>query len=74
MRFGNKQRTFLDLVLTHYVSAGEAEPDKEKLPSQLRLLCRDSLADAIADLGKPEEIGKAFSGFQKCLYETTGAP
>jgi type I restriction enzyme, R subunit len=27
------------------------------------------MADAVADLGRPEEIGKAFVGFQKYLYE-----
>jgi len=30
----------------------------------------NSLTDAVADLGKPEEIGKVFSGFQKYLYDT----
>jgi type I restriction enzyme R subunit len=38
-------------------------------PNQLRLKYHDSLADAIADLGKPEEIGKVFAGFQKFLYQ-----
>jgi type I restriction enzyme R subunit len=33
----------------------------------------DSIADALADLGKPEEIGKVFCGFQKYLYEKTAA-
>ena len=28
-----------------------------------------SIADAVADLGKPEEIGQVFSGFQKYLYQ-----
>jgi len=28
----------------------------------------DSIVDAVADLGKPDEIGKVFSGFQKYLY------
>jgi hypothetical protein len=33
-----------------------------------------SLADAVADLGgRPEEINKAFSGFQQYLYQQTGA-
>ena len=26
-------------------------------------------ADAVADLGRPEEIGNVFSGFQKYLYQ-----
>jgi hypothetical protein len=33
----------------------------------LRLKYHDSLADAVADLGRPDEIGRAFSGFQKYL-------
>ena len=27
------------------------------------------ITDAVADLGKPEEIGQVFSGFQKYLYQ-----
>jgi type I restriction enzyme R subunit len=27
-----------------------------------------AIQDAVADLGQPEEIGKAFAGFQKYLY------
>ena len=29
----------------------------------------NSIADAIADLGNPEEINKVFAGFQKYLYQ-----
>jgi type I restriction enzyme R subunit len=35
----------------------------------LRLKYHDSIADAVADLGKPKEIGNVFSGFQKYLYQ-----
>jgi hypothetical protein len=34
----------------------------------LRLKYNNAIADAVADLGKPEEIGKVFTGFQKYLY------
>ena len=34
----------------------------------LRLKYNNSIADAVADLGKPEEIGHVFAGFQKYLY------
>jgi type I restriction enzyme R subunit len=34
-----------------------------------RLRYYDSIADAVADLGKPEEIGKVFANFQRYLYE-----
>jgi hypothetical protein len=30
------------------------------------------VADAVADLGRPDEIGRVFSSFQKHLYEQIG--
>ena len=42
---------------------------KEKLTPLLRLKYHNSLADAVADLGKPDEIGRVFAGFQKYLYQ-----
>ena len=69
-RFTAKQQVFLDFVLQHYVSVGVEELDLEKLTPLLRLKYHNSIADAVADLGRPEEIGKAFSGFQRYLYET----
>jgi type I restriction enzyme R subunit len=44
------------------------ELDQEKLTPLLRLKYHNSIADALADLGKAEEIGQVFSGFQKYLY------
>jgi type I restriction enzyme, R subunit len=67
--FNAKQRVFLDFVLSHYVDVGVDELDQEKLTPLLRLKYHDSIADAVADLGKPEEIGKVFSGFQRFLYQ-----
>jgi len=67
--FNNKQQVFLDFVLSHYVNVGVEELDQTKLTPLLRLKYHDSLADAVADLGRPEEIGKVFSGFQKYLYQ-----
>ena len=67
--FNSKQRVFIDFVLSHYVSIGVEELDQEKLTPLLRLRYHDSLADAVEDLGQPEEIGRVFSGFQKYLYE-----
>jgi type I restriction enzyme R subunit len=66
--FNSKQRVFLEFVLSHYVLAGVEELDQEKLTPLLRLKYRDSLADAIEDLGNPLEIGRAFADFQKYLY------
>ena len=68
-RFNTKQQVFLGFVLSHYVSLGVDELDQEKLTPLLRLKYRDSIADAVEDLGEPEEIGKVFSGFQKYLYQ-----
>ena len=64
-----KQQVFLDFVLSHYVSEGVEELDQEKLTPLLQLKYHDSIADAVADLGKPEEIGRVFVGFQKYLYQ-----
>lgn len=67
--FNSKQRVFLDFVLSHYVSVGVEELDQTKLTPLLKLKYRNSISDAVADLGRPEEIGKVFSGFQKYLYQ-----
>ena len=55
-------------MLAHYVSEGVQELDQEKLTPLLRLKYNNSIADAVADLGQPEEIGKVFAGFQQYLY------
>ena len=66
--FNAKQQACLDFVLAHYVSEGVRELDQEKLTPLLRLKYNNSISDAIADLGRPEEIGSAFAGFQRYLY------
>ena len=66
--FTSKQQSFLDFVLSHYVRVGVEELDQSKLTPLLRLRYHDSIADAVADLGRPEEIGHVFAGFQKFLY------
>ncbi len=68
-RFNTKQQVFLDFVLSQYVKVGVQELDQEKLSPLLRLKYNNAIADAIADLGRPEEIGTVFSGFQKYLYD-----
>jgi len=67
--FNNKQQVFLNFVLSHYVSEGVEELDKEKLTPLLRLKYGDSIADAVADLGNPTQINGVFVGFQKYLYQ-----
>jgi type I restriction enzyme, R subunit len=66
--FNSRQRVFLDFVLSHYVALGVEELDQAKLTPLLKLRYHDSIPDAVADLGRPDEIGKVFSGFQRYLY------
>lgn len=68
-QFSRPQRVFLDFVLSHYVSEGVDELDSTKLTPLLKLRYHDSMLDAVADLGKPEEIGRVFKGFQRYLYQ-----
>jgi type I restriction enzyme R subunit len=70
--FGTKQQDFLDFVLSHYVSVGVGELDTEKLTPLLRLKYH-TIPDAVADLGKTNEIRKTFTGFQKYLYQHVAA-
>ena len=64
-----KLQVFLGFVLSHYEVIGVEELDQAKLTPLLKLKYHDSLADAVADLGKAEEIGQVFTGFQKYLYQ-----
>ncbi|HEY4103067.1 MAG TPA: type I restriction-modification enzyme R subunit C-terminal domain-containing protein, partial [Polyangiaceae bacterium] len=66
--FNEKQQAFLDFVLSHYVSVGVEELGQEKLTPLMRLRYHNSIADAVADLGRPDEIGRIFADFQKYLY------
>lgn len=67
-RFSSRQAAFLDFVLAQYVKVGVEELSQEKLSSLLKLKYRNAIADAVADLGKPEQIGQPFSSFQQYLY------
>jgi type I restriction enzyme R subunit len=71
--FNSKQQVFLSFVLSHYVSVGVEELDQTKITPLLRLKYHGSISDAVADLGRPEEIGNVFSGFQKYLYQELAA-
>jgi type I restriction enzyme, R subunit len=68
-QFNHRQKVFVDFVLSQYVTVGVEELDQAKLTPLLKLKYHDSIADAVADLGNPEEIGKVFVGFQKYLYQ-----
>ena len=72
--FNAKQQSFLDFVLSQYVKVGVEELDQEKLSPLLKLKYNNAIADAVADLGRPEEIGNLFSGFQQYLYQPTRDP
>ena len=67
--FTDKQRAFVDFVLGQYVKEGVDELDSEKLSPLLKLKYKNAIADALAELGRPEEVRKVFVGFQRHLYE-----
>jgi type I restriction enzyme R subunit len=67
--FNSKQQVFLDFVLAQYVKVGVDELDQDKLTPLLRLKYNNAIADATAELGKPEHIRELFAGFQKYLYQ-----
>ena len=71
--FNDKQRGFLDFVLAQYVKEGVDELDQDKLPPLLSLKY-GAMADAIADLGDPEQIRQTFVEFQKYLYREQAGP
>jgi type I restriction enzyme R subunit len=68
--FSTKQQAFLEFVLQHYVAVGVEELGQEKLTPLLRLRYHNSISDAVADLGEPEQISQVFTGFQRHLYES----
>ena len=66
--FNSRQQVSLDFVLSHDVSAGVDELAQE-MPTPLLHLCyHDSIADAVSDLGKPDEIGRVLAGIQRYIY------
>ncbi len=56
-------------VLAQYVRVGVEELSQDKLSPLFRLKYHGAIADAVADLGQPEEMGKVFFGFQRYLYQ-----
>jgi len=67
-QFNEKQQSFIEFVLNHYVQVGVTELATDKLTPLLRLKYNNAIADAIAELGQPEEIKQVFAGFQQYLY------
>jgi len=69
IQFTDRQQAFINFVLAQYIQEGVDELDSEKLSPLIRLKYRNAIADAITDLGAPEEIRRVFVGFQKYLYQ-----
>lgn len=70
---GYKQQAFIDFVLDQYVRQGVDELDQEKLSPLLKLQYNNAIADASADLGRPEEVREVFVRFQRRLYAEVSA-
>jgi len=64
----DKQKDFLDFVLSQYIETGVGELDQDKLPNLLELKYH-SITDASEALGSVESIKKTFIEFQKYLYQ-----
>ena len=63
----DKQKEFIDFVLSKYIETGVEELDQEKLPILLTNKYQ-SLEDAKGVLGSVSEISKLFIEFQQYLY------
>ena len=63
----NKQKEFIEFVLSKYIETGFEELDQEKLPTLLENKYQ-SLEDAKEELGETARISKLFIEFQKYLY------
>lgn len=63
-----KQKEFIDFVLSKYIETGVEELDQEKLPLLLTNKYH-SLEDAKEILGNPSDISRLFIEFQKYLYD-----
>ena len=62
-----KQKEFLDFVLSKYAEKGVEELDEEKLPVLLNLKYH-AIANAVSTLGDVDAIRSIFFDFQKDLY------
>ena len=65
-----KQKEFLDFVLSKYEERGVEELDEEKLPILLNLKYH-AIANAEQSLGNVDQIRSIFFAFQKNLYAKT---
>ncbi|MGH8795933.1 MAG: type I restriction-modification enzyme R subunit C-terminal domain-containing protein [Caldimonas sp.] len=70
----DNQRSFAQFVLLQYVSHGVDELDAEKLSPLPRLRYNNAIADAFAELGRPDQVRRLFVGFQRHLYSAPRSP
>jgi len=63
----DKQKEFLEFVLSKYIETGIEELAQKKLPELLKIKYQE-ISDATQKLGGVREIQKNFIGFQKYLY------
>ena len=68
----DKQKEFIEFVLSKYIETGVEELDQEKLPVLLTNKYQ-SLEDAKKILGEVSKIRQLFIEFQKHLYEQKAA-
>jgi len=68
----NKQREYIEFVLSKYVETGVEELDQEKLPILLTNKYQ-SLEDAKDILGDVRNISRLFVEFQQHLYKRNAA-
>ena len=71
-QINDRQKEFLEFVLSKYIETGVEELDQDKLPGLLTLKYQ-ALDDAKRILGSVEDIRNIFLGFQKYLYMGTTA-
>lgn len=64
----DKQREFIEFILSHYVKDGESQLSRTNMKSLLELKY-GSISDAAEVLGSIPIISNAFVGCQKYLYE-----
>ena len=68
----DKQQAFVVFVLGQYVQRGVDELDDAKIKDLLKLKYNNAIADALAELGQPDQVRRVFVGFQRHLYEPQG--
>jgi len=66
-KIDEKQKEFLEFVLSKYEEKGTEELDEEKLPVLLNMKY-NAIANAEQQLGDVDQIRSIFFGFQENLY------